>query len=290
MPFFLPLLLQTYDPEIEAVMNRSRREKQEQRAAIAAAEQAKTDAPAREDGRIPVPEKFAAPFQACLDAALESPEAGIARAQQWRIEGGSFYARHCLGFAYSRAERWAPAIVAFEQAADEAERGGEMAQSARLWAQAGNAALAGGEAAKARDDFDAALARGLPDGMEKGEIHLDRARALVALGDMEAARDSIDIALTQAPQDPLGWLLSATLARRSGEMSLAQTHIAKAVKLSPDDASVALEEGSIAVLTGHDDIARSAWERAKQLAPDSPAGKAAADNLSRLPTPATTTK
>ena len=282
MPFFLPLLLQAYDPEIEAVMNRSRREKQEQRAATAAAAQANAAAPSREDGRIPVPEKFAVPFQACLDAALESPEAGIARAQQWRLEGGGFYARHCLGFAYARAERWPPAIVAFEQAAEEAERGGEMAQSARLWAQAGNAALAGGDAAKARSDFDAALARGLPDGMEKGEIHLDRARALVALGDMDAARESIDIALVQAPQDPLGWLLSATLARRSGEMSLAQTHIVKAVKLSPDDASVALEEGNIAVLTGHEDVARAAWDRAQRLAPDGAAGKAAADNISRL--------
>lgn len=286
MPLLLiPLLLQAYDPEVEAVMNRSRREKQEQRAATAAASATRTNPPetARDDGHIPVPEKFAAPFQACLDATLESPEAGIARAQQWRLEGGSFYARHCLGFAYARAERWAPAIVAFEQAAEEAERGGEMAQSARLWAQAGNAALAGGDAAKARNDFDAALARGLPDGIEKGEIHLDRARALVAMGETDAARESIDTALLQAPKDPLGWLLSATLARRAGEMTLAQAHIVKAVQLSPDDASVALEEGNIAVLTGHEDVARSAWDRAKRLSPESPAGKAAADNLSRLP-------
>src|SRR3546814_11696222 len=90
------------------------------------------------------------------------------------MEVGSFYGRNCMGFAYARAGRWAPAIVAIEQGADEAERNGEMAQSARLWAQAGNATLAGGDAAKARDDFDAALARGLPDGMEKGEVHLDR--------------------------------------------------------------------------------------------------------------------
>lgn len=286
MPFFLPLLLQAYDPEIEAVMNRSRKQKQEERAAAAAAATppAAGGAPAREDGRIPVPAKFAAPFQSCLDQAIESPDAGVAFAQKWRIEGGSFYARHCMGFAYSRAERWAPAIVAFEQAAEEAERGGEMAQSARLWAQAGNAALASGDAAKARTDFDAALARGLPDGMEKGEVHLDRARALVALGDAEGARDSLDVALAQAPRDPLGWLLSATLARRSGEMSLAQAHIARAVQLSPDDASVALEEGNVAILTDHEDVARSAWQRAVRLAPDAPAGKAAADNLTRLPT------
>ncbi|MFB0875869.1 MULTISPECIES: tetratricopeptide repeat protein [unclassified Sphingobium] len=289
MPFLLPLLLQAYDPEIEAVMNRSRQRKQEERAAAASAASAAAAAAkpaptpaARTDGRIPVPEKFAAPFQQCLDMAIEAPDGGIAFAQKWRIEGGSFYARHCLGFAYARAERWAPAIVAFEQAAEEAERGGEMAQSARLWAQAGNAALASGDAAKARGDFDAALARGLPDGLEKGEVHLDRARALVALGDMAAARESLDVALEQAPGDPLGWLLSATLARRTGELRLAQAHIARAVRLSPDDASVALEEGNIAMLTEHDDVARAAWQRAARLAPDAPAGKAAADNLSRM--------
>ena len=275
--FLLPLLLltpQAYDPEIEAVMNRPKKEEQ----------RAQTPRPAAAaDGRIPVPEKYAKPFQACLDAALESPDKGVAFAQQWRLEGGTFYARHCMGFAYARSERWAPAMVAFEQAADEAERNGDMAQSARLWAQAGNAALAAGDAAKARTSFDAALARGLPDGIEKGEIHLDRARALVALGDGKEARESLDVALGQVPQDPLAWLLSATLARRSGELKLAQTHIARAVQLSPDDASVALEEGNIAVLTDHDDVARSAWQRAAKLAPQSPAGKAAADNLTRLP-------
>lgn len=287
MPLFLPLMLlaQAYDPEIEAVMNRSRREKQEAAAASAAAAPVANNS-ARDDGQIPVPAKFAAPFQACLDQAIEDPTAGVAFAEKWRIEGGSFYARHCMGFAFARAERWSPAIIAFQQAAEEAERSGEMVQSARLWAQAGNAALASGDAAKARGDFDAALARGLPDGLEKGEVHLDRARALVALGETDAARDSIDIALAQAPRDPLGWLLSATLARRSGEMSLAKAHIARAVQLSPDDASVALEEGNIAILTDHEDIARSAWQRAARLAPEAAAGKAAADNLSRLP-PAT---
>ena len=274
MIFFLPLLLltpQAYDPEIEAVMNRPKKE-------------AQAPVPSRAaDGRIPVPEKYAKAFQACLDEALQSPEQGVAFAQKWRLEGGSFYARHCMGFAYARAERWAPAMVAFEQAADEAERSGEMAQRARLWAQAGNAALAAGDPAKARTSFDAALARGLPDGVEKGETHLDRARALVALGEVKEARESLDVALAQVPQDPLAWLLSATLARRAGELKLAQAHIARAVQLSPDDASVALEEGNIAVLTDHADIARSAWQRAVKLAPQSPAGKAAADNLTRLP-------
>lgn len=286
MPFLLPLLLlapQAYDPEIEAVMNRKRKESAEARASASAA--SPPAAPASDDGTIPVPAKYAAKFQTCLDQAVESPDKGVAFAQQWRIEGGSFYARNCMGFALSRAERWPAAIVAFEQGAEEAERSGEMVQSGRLWAQAGNAALAGGDAAKARSEFDAALARGLPNGVEKGEVHLDRARALVALNDSKGARDSIDIALVQVPRDPLGWLLSATLARRDGEMKLAQAHIARAVQLSPDDASVALEEGNIAILSDHEDVARSAWQRAVKLAPDTPSGKAAADNLSRLSAP-----
>lgn len=283
MTFFLSLLFlapQAYDPETEAVMNRSRKKAAEKAASAVAAPPRSVSS----EGPIPVPEKFAKPFQACLDHAVDAPDQAVAFAQKWRIEGGSFYARHCMGFAYARAERWAPAMVAFEQAAEEAERGGEMAQSARLWAQAGNAALASGDAAKARVSFDAALARGIPAGLEKGEVHLDRARALVALNDAKGARESLDVALDQAAQDPLAWLLSATLARRSGEMKLAQAHIARAVQLSPDDASVALEEGNIAILTDHADVARAAWQRAVKLAPDTSAGKAAADNLARLPT------
>lgn len=283
MVLFFPLLLmmpQSYDPEIEAIMNRP---KKERGAPAAPRAPASTQSGAAAEARISIPDKFAKPFQACLDQAMESPDQAVAFAQKWRLEGGSFYARHCMGFAYARAERWAPAIVAFEQAADEAERAGEMAQGARLWAQAGNAALASGDAVKARTSFDAALARGLPDGIEKGETQLDQARALVALGELKAARDSLDAALIQVPQDPLAWLLSATLARRSGELKLAQAHIARAVQLSPDDASVALEEGNIAVLTDHPDIAHSAWKRAVKLAPQSAAGKAAADNLARLP-------
>lgn len=283
MTFLLLALLLTpqgYAPEVEAVMKRSKARAAEARAADATPPRAaETDAATA----LPVPPEVAAPFQACLDDAIDSPDKGIAHANEWRIKGGSFYARQCLGFAYARAERWAPAIVTFEQAAEEAERAGAMPQSARLWAQAGNAALAGGDPAKARNDLDAALARGIPDGMEKGEVHLDRARALVALNDPKGARDALDDALEMAPKDPLGWLLSATLARRAGEMPLAQAHIARAVQLSPDDASVALEEGNIAVLTSHDDVARSAWQRAVKLSPDSPMGKAAADNLTRLP-------
>jgi tetratricopeptide (TPR) repeat protein len=220
-------------------------------------------------------------FDACMDSATDNADAGVQAAETWRLNGGGFLALQCLGFAYAQQERWLPAMTAFQQAADAADKAGDPA-AAQLWAQAGNAALAGGEAAKARAHFDAALARGLPDGMEKGEAHLDRARALVATGELAQARSDIDKALTQVPQDPLAWLLSATLARRMDNLPLARQHIAKAVSLAGDDASVALEEGNIAILSGDDADAAAAWERAIKLAPDSAAGKAAAASLNQL--------
>lgn len=260
-----------YSPETDAVMKRAREEAAQSRAAE------KAPPPSA----LPLPPDVAAKLQACLDSANADPDQGVAFANAWRMEGGGFHARHCMGYAYARAERWVPAMVVLEQAADEAERNGD-GNSGRLWAQAGNAALAGGEPAKARGYFDAALARGLPDGLEKGEVYLDRARTLVALGETAAARDDLTHATQLAARDPLVWLLSATLARRSHELPLAQQHIARAVKLAPDDASVALEEGNIAILTGYDDVARSAWQRAVKLAPESPAAKAASANLAEL--------
>ena len=274
----LALLLAQANPEAEMVMDRKRRE---------AAKSAPTAAPKLHVDPKVLKSDFVRPsgmqqkFDACIDLAVDNPQAGATQAETWRIGGGGYLARQCLGFAYAQQERWLPALTAFEQAANEADIAGDPA-SAQLWAQAGNAALAGGEAARAQRLFDAALARGLPDGMEKGEVYLDRARALVAIGKPADARPDIDKALTQVPQDPLAWLLSATLARRIDNLPLAQAHITKAVELASDDASVALEEGNIAVLTGADDRAKSAWERAVKLAPDSPAGKAAAESLVRL--------
>jgi tetratricopeptide (TPR) repeat protein len=155
-------------------------------------------------------------------------------------------------------------------------------RSGQLWAQAGNASLAGGDFPKARLAFDAALAGGQLRGADEGEAHLDRARAAVAMKDSKAARADFDAASKLVPEDALVWLLSATLARRDGDLARASADIAEAAKRSPDDASVALEAGNIAALSGAGSAARTAWEAAVEAAPESPAGKAAAASLKRL--------
>ena len=220
-------------------------------------------------------------FEACAALAESDPAAALDQAGAWRITGGGVLARQCEGLAYVATTRWLPAATAFEAAARESDIA-QDGRAANLWVQAGNAALAGNDPARARNGFDAALARGGITGADLGEIHLDRARARFALGDKKGAREDLDIALKLVPADPLSWLLSASLARQSGDLDRAATDIEGALSRSPDDAEVALEAGNIAILSGAPDAARAAWAAAVRNAPTSPAGKAASAALARL--------
>jgi len=233
-------------------------------------------------GPSPSPEEGR--FAACVALSEKDPAKALEAAGSWRIEGGGVLARQCAGLAYASLKRWLPAATAFQQAAEDAERNRD-GRAARLWVQAGNAALAAGDMARAGQYLDAALGSGELSGAEAGEAHLDRARARAATGDSATARTDLDMALKLVPADPLGWLLSATLARRSGDLARARTDIAEAMKRAPKDAEVALEAGNIAVLSGSDAAARTAWDAAVRAAPDSAAGKAAAESLKRLGAP-----
>ena len=228
------------------------------------------------------PDSNAARFADCVSLANANPAKALDEAGEWRIKGGGVLARQCIGLAYAALNRWQSAALAFEQAAKASEADGD-GRSARLWVLAGNAALAGREAVKARAYFDTALASGILKGGEAGEAHLDRARARFAANDMKGARVDLDAALKLVPADPLAWLLSATLARGDGDLKRAQADIIEATKRAPDDASVANEAGNVAVMSGADEEARASWEEAVRIKPDSPAGKAAAAALAQLP-------
>ncbi len=228
------------------------------------------------------PDSNAARFADCVALASANPAKALDEAGEWRIKGGGVLARQCIGLAYAALNRWQSAALAFEQAAKASEADGD-GRSARLWVLAGNAALAGREAVKARAYFDTALASGILKGGEAGEAHLDRARARFAANDTKGARVDLDAALKLVPADPLGWLLSATLARGESDLKRAQADIIEATKRAPDDASVANEAGNIAMMSGADEEARASWEEAVRIKPDSPAGKAAAAALAQLP-------
>lgn len=217
-------------------------------------------------------------YSRCLDLSTRDPAAAEAEAGRWLGAGGDFLASQCLGMAYAREQRWSAAAAAFQKAAEAAEKAKD-GRSPNYWAQAGNAWLAAGDASKARSALDAALASGTLTGLPLGEAHLDRARAMVAGNDLENARDDIDHALSEVPDDPLAWLLSATLARRMQDVPRAKKDIAEALRLGGDDPAVQLEAGNVAALSGDEAGAKAAWHQAVSMRPDSVPGKAAATAL-----------
>lgn len=263
-----------YDPHIHDLLRTREETKAAQRAedqsAPSADQPSQTKAPAPQDDSeslaAALPPDLAKRLAACLAKANEDPQKGLADAMLWAKQKGGAYADQCRGYALGRAGRWSDAAAAFEIAAGTI--GLDRMGQARLWAQGGNAALVAGEHERAARDFDRALAHPLPPSLATGEMHLDRARTRVALGDLAGARADLNLAIQLAPADPLTWLLSATLARRQHDLKLAREQIVEAVKRAGKDPSVALEQGVILALSGgHDNEARAAFARAEKNAP-----------------------
>ncbi|MGB5485654.1 tetratricopeptide repeat protein [Parasphingorhabdus sp.] len=222
-------------------------------------------------------------FDQCVDQAADDPANGLLAANKWQLEGGGYLARNCLGFAYAELEDWTKAIPEFVQAAEAAQAAGDE-RTANFWSQAGNAALAGGNNQNALKYFNAALEQDSLDGLLKGEVHLDMARVFVALDQYDEAMKQFALVHELVPQDPLGWLLSATLARRMGDLERAKSDIAAAAKLVITDPAIALEAGNIAYEAGDMVNAKSNWEQAIKFDPDSSSAKAATRYLVQLET------
>lgn len=221
-------------------------------------------------------------YGACIELATgDDPAAGVRDAAAFQISGGRYFARQCQGIANANLGQWSLAATAFEDAARDAENKRDV-RAANYWAQAGNAWLAAGDGTKGRAALDAALANPALIGLLRGEAELDRARALVAAGDKPGARAGIDRALGLAGDDPLAWLLSATLARQMGDLSRAKADIGQAVRRSADDVSVQLEVGNIAAAGGDEAAAKVAWAQVVRLKPDSPQAKSAEAALAQF--------
>ena len=213
-------------------------------------------------------------FDACVKRSDGDAAGAIADAKAWAGSGGGVPAGQCLGIAQSAAGDWKAAADTFEATADLAGRTDD-GRADDLWVSAGNAALAGGDAARARTLLDRALALPELGGQMRGEALLDRARAGVALGDLVGARTDMDAALAAVPADPMAWLLSATLARRAGDAARAASDIREASARAPNEPSILLEQGTIAAAAGDMPVARIAWARARSIDPAGDAAKVA---------------
>lgn len=238
----------------------------------------------------PPPERSAAPeddrLSLCLSKTRSDPARGASEAREWLAQGGGAMAgvraNQCLGMALTDLGQFADAEKAFADAvsglpADQADA------SVPLMAMAGNAALAAGAPTRALDWFDKALAvPAYPDKAILGGIEADRARALVATSRPVDAGGALAKARTLAPESADVWLLSATLARRTGDLGQAQGYIERAAALDPRDSAIGLEAGVIAVLSGRDDAARRSWRSVLTLAPGSKEAQTAQGYLDQL--------
>ncbi len=243
--------------------------------ALAAAQTAAAPPPAAATSETPAEARY----RTCAALVRTEPQRAVDSASAWQRTGGGFLARQCLGLAYVQLEMWASAATAFEQAAQEA---GADARRPDLLVQAGNAWLAVDEAGNAIRAFDAALTdTQLTDPM-RGEIHLDRARARLALDEAAAARADVDQALQLVPLDAFAWYMSAALARRENNLARAGTDIARAMQLAPDNPDIMLLAGTLAGLAGNMADAERLYRRVSESAPATEAGRAAAASLATL--------
>jgi tetratricopeptide (TPR) repeat protein len=237
---------------------------------------------------LPVPSPAAAEpgrEQPCAGQAEQPPSEAEETARAWLAAAqgpDKASAGECLGVALARGANWNEAASTFLAARDAAA---EQPLRARLGAMAGNAALAGGNAAAALAALDRAAADAGGDGDLAGGIAIDRARALVALKRDGEAAGALSQARAAWPGNAQAWLLSATLSRRLGQLPAAQAQIEKAAQLLPIDPEIGLEAGVIAMLAGREAAARKSWQSVIAAAPRSEAAATARGYLAQLDPP-----
>lgn len=229
----------------------------------------------------PLPTLDEVQFAECLTLASKDPASAISSASLWGQQKGSYLARACHGFALATDFKFDLAVPMLTEAATLAQAKGDP-RAARFWAQAGNAAIAAGQADVAVDALDKALASKALDTAERADSEVDRARALVALGKSADGEAALATARQLAPENGAAWLLSATLARRLNKLPDALAFIQTAAALLPSDPAVALEAGNIAITAGDDNTARKQWEQVIKIGPTSRQAVTATAQLAAL--------
>jgi tetratricopeptide (TPR) repeat protein len=243
---------------------------------------------------LEIPRRASRPFDAvtswrlgeCMTEARADPAAGLKTAQGWQAAASGAAraeAALCLATSLSLLDRTSEAEAAYLAARDLTPPG-DLRQRALLAAMAGEEALKAGAFERAEAAFGNAHAEAKGAAMVAlaGEIAAHRSRALVGLGQLDAAAALLAEARRDRADYPLAWLLSATLARRQGKLAEAQMQIETAARLDPADPAIGVEAGVIAMLGGRETAARRSWQSAITAAPGSAAAKAAQSYLDQL--------
>lgn len=215
-------------------------------------------------------------YERCLALLMDDPRAAGAEAERMLGTEEDEGAVHCQALA--RIATGDP-----DAGAAQLERLAQSSQAvalakASVMAQAMQARMLAGEAARAHDDADAAL-RLSPD---DPDLLIGRAEAAGALGRPDAAIADLTRALALDGNRADALLHRAVAWRQLNRLDLAVSDADRAIELAPGDPEALLERGILRQRRGDMAGARADWERARSLQPNSTAAELAEQNLALL--------
>lgn len=186
----------------------------------------------------------------------------------------------CRATRDANAGRHVEAARAFEEAAPMSDADRE--RRARIELAAANMWLA----ANRPGDADKAIGRALEhdehlSSLQRGLARIDRARAVLAMGEVELAIAHLTEAEEFAAADPFLWYMKGSLLLDSGRLAEARAAVDKGLALADDAPELLLLAGHVAMAEGDEEQARTHWTAAAARA-DHPSGQAAAQALAGM--------
>lgn len=148
----------------------------------------------------------------------------------------------------------------FQKVLDEVKQPAGAKPDARFLAVRGEAYLALGKIAEARESFDLAL-KEQPD---FGDALTGAAKLALAGQDMDSALRLIEQATTKSPANSEAWLFKGDLLRAKGQTDNALAAYAKAIEIKPDNISGYIAIAHLQISAGKFDAARAELDAARK--------------------------
>ena len=179
-------------------------------------------------------------YKVCLSKAYSTPSAAYEDAIIWRNEGGAGPARHCLAMAllglnaYEDAAAQLEALAYAPDIGDEALRTQVLEQSGEAWLQA-----------EKPEDALRVLSRALETDKTNDAVYTNRARAFMALENINAAKADLDTALRLRPDNALALRLRAAVLLTQNDLGGARRDIEAALRKEPTNVEALLVRGQV---------------------------------------------
>lgn len=241
-------------------------------------------------------------YSECMKLVDMAPKRAYELATEWRDNGGGIPSEHCRALALFTLGDYEQAAGLLEElsrrAAQQArqpdaaslqqdEDGSPLpapkpvpaSLAADLLAQAGNAWLMAEQHEKAFAVLSDALAESGGDANRSAEILIDRARARVEMGNVEAAVSDLDQAIKLGGPSAEALAYRAAAHRARSAFASARADIDQALALDPQSPEALLESGNLNSSIGNLDAAIVDWLQVTKEAPDTPLAKAAAASI-----------